>query len=58
MKANLTYDGKIEIEFSMNEKQFGSDILEHIALLYEEQEVDASPIWELIDKISHCITIQ
>jgi hypothetical protein len=58
MKANLTYDGKIEIEFSMNEKQFGSDILERIAILYEEQDVDASPIWELIDKISHATLIQ
>jgi hypothetical protein len=58
MKANLTYDGKIEIEFSRNEKELGSNILEQLATMYEEQEVDASPIWELIDKISHCITIQ
>lgn len=58
MKANLTYDGRIEIEFSRNEKELGSNILEQLAVMYEENGVDASPIWELIDKISHSITIQ
>jgi hypothetical protein len=58
MKANLTYDGKIEIEFSRNEKELGSNILEQLATMYEEQDVDASPIWELIDKISHATIIQ
>ena len=58
MKANLTYDGKIEIEFSRSERELGSNILEQLATMYEEQDVDASPIWELIDKISHYTTVQ
>jgi uncharacterized protein YccT (UPF0319 family) len=58
MKANLTYDGKLEIEFSRNEKELGSNILEQIANIYEANEVDASPLWELIDKISHATLIQ
>jgi hypothetical protein len=58
VRANLTYDGKIEIEFSRNERELGSNILEQLATMYEEQDVDASPIWELINKISHNVTIQ